>query len=566
MVTKHGVWWRGLSCFRATSKQTRLRDLCGYLLERSVSSVQLNQVYSQMHVNGLHRDNLLITKLINGLMLVGESRLACVIFNQVDCPNGLLWTSMIRGFSCNGSFREAIKFYEQMKHQYVQPNNFDFPVALKSCATLEALFEGEQIHADVVKLGFVSDVFVQTALLDMYAKCSRIEMAKRVFENMREKNVVSWTAIVAGYCRHGHLEQAQELFHEMPSKNIITWNVMVDGFARFGHLKMARWFFDRMPQRNVVSWTVMVGGYTKAGDMENARLLFDQMGEREVVAWTAMISGYAQNGKPDEAIELFHEMLAADVKPDEITILGVASAGAQLGSLHMSNWIEDCIDKCGFGCDVRVQNAVINMYVQCGRIDRAFCVFEKIAEKDVVSYNSMIMGCANHGDTDRALCVFSMMNRAKIRPNSITFTGLLTACSHRGLVDEGRRCFQLMLDSGYLSPTVEHYACMVDLLGRAGHLDEAHKLIENMDVSAKASTWGALLGACRIHGNLGLAEVVSQRLFELEPNDPGNYAILANMYAEAKMWDAAVRVRMLIKDRQLFKTAGSSWVEVCDPV
>ncbi|XP_010245112.1 PREDICTED: putative pentatricopeptide repeat-containing protein At5g37570 isoform X2 [Nelumbo nucifera] len=542
-------------------RQTSLGDLYGYLLKRPKSSSQLDQIHAQIIVSGLHQDNSLIMKLIISLMACGKQMIASLIFNQVEYPN-VLWTSMIRGYSCYGHFRESILLYARMRHQHLCPNNFSFPFVLKSCAGLKALSEGEQIHADVVKLGFVSDVFVQTSVLDMYVKCSRIETAKQVFDGMTVKNVVSWTAIIAGYCRHGFLDMAQELFHDMPVRNVVTWNALIDGLAQFGDIERARWYFDHMPEKNTVSWTIMIGGYSRAGDVANARLLFDKMIDKEVVAWTVMISCYVQNGKPGEAIKLFHEMLRTNIMVDEVIMLALISAATQLGSLNVCAWIENCISECGFGSDIRILNAVVNMYVQCGNIEKAFNAFKKIPKKDVISYNSMITGYAHHGDANCALSLFSMMIDAKIQPNSITFTGILTACAHRGLVDEGRRYFHLMRDLGSIVPKMEHYACMVDLLGRAGFIDEAHNLISSMPIRPEASIWGALLGACKIHGNLELAESIAQKLFEIEPENPGNYAILANMYVERKMWDAATRVRMMMKRRGVCKTPGSSWAEV----
>lgn len=542
-------------------------DLYRYL-ERSSSSLQhLNQIHAQMLVNGFNKEtnnNSLTTKFITTLFSSGEPHLASLVFNQLESPNVFLWTCMIRGFSYNGGFKESILFYDRMRRQGVRPSNFSFPFALKSCAAVEALFEGEEIHADALKLGFVSDVFIQTALLDMYMKCRRIEAAEKVFDEMGERNVVFWTAIISGYCRFGLLEQAQELFEEMPTKNAVTWNVMIDGLARCGALEAARQLFDKMPVRNIVSWTTMICGYSRKGDMANARLLFDQMPEREVVAWTSLISGYAQNGEPGQAIKVFEMMLAAGMKPDGVTMLGVISAVSQLGSLHLCAWIEDCISRCGFEADVRILNAVINMYVQCGCIGRALRAFEKITEKDIVSYNSMITGCATHGYTNGALSVFSQMIKMEVKPNGITFAGLLTVCAHGGLVEEGRRYFRRMFDLGHVKITAKHYACMVDLLGRAGHLEEAYEVVLGMPIKPEASTWGALLGACRMHGNLSLAEVAAQRLFEMEPENPGNYTILANMYMERRMWDAAMGVRQLMKGNQIYKTAGTSWVEVTD--
>ncbi|KAJ4954711.1 hypothetical protein NE237_011494 [Protea cynaroides] len=503
-----------------------------------------------------------MARLITGLIRTGKARLASFVFNHVDCRIGFVWNTTIRGYSCNGSFGEAIAFYARMRCHRFEPHCLNLPFVLKSCAVLKALSHGEQIHTDVVKLGFVSDVFVQTALLNMYVKCCRMEAAVQVFDAMTVKNVVSWTAIIAGYCKHGLVEQAQKLFCDMPVRNVVSWNTMIDGLAQFGDMETALRYFNSMPWRNAVSWTIMISGFSRAGDVASARLLFDKMVEREVVAWTAMITCYVQNGQPGEAIKLFHEMLATDVEVDEVTMLVVISAAAQLGSVDLCVWVENYISEVGLESDIRVQNAAINMYVQSGSINKAIDIFNEIPKKDVVSYNSMITGHAIHGDAESAISLFSMMIAAKVQPNSITFTGILTACSRGGFMDEGLRYFYFMLKLGYIEPKVEHYACMVDLLGRAGHLNEAHNLIFSMPIRPEPSTWGALLGACRIHGNLALAEVVAQRLFEIEPGNPGNYAILANMYAERKMWDAANKVREMMKEKGLLKTSGTSWAEV----
>ncbi|KAF5204504.1 Pentatricopeptide repeat-containing protein [Thalictrum thalictroides] len=468
---------------------------------------------------------------------------------------------MIKGYSCCGSFKESLAFYVEMRCRGVFPNNFNIPFALKSCAALKALSETLQIHSDVVKLGFVSNVFVQTALSDTYVKCGRMEFAKKVFDDMSVKNVVSWTVIIDGYCRLGMLDQAKKMFHEMPIRNIVTWNVMIDGLTRFGDLETAQWYFDHMPERSIKSWTILIGGYSRAGSVDKARLLFDQMLEREVVAWTAMITCYVDNGKPEEAIKLFHEMVEANLKLDAVTMLTIISAVSQLGSLHLCAWIDNCVTERGFRFDLRIQNAIINMYLQCGSNEKAFKIFEKMPTRDVISYNSMITGYATHGDANQAFSLFSMMNKENVLPSSITFIGLLSACAHRGLVEEGRRYFRSMLDLCYVEVKSEHYACMVDLLGRAGYLEEAHNLILGMPIKPSASTWGALLGACRIHGNIVLAEVVAQRLFQMEPENPGNYAVLANVYADKRMWNSAANVRRVMEEKSLYKTPGSSWAE-----
>ncbi|KAL5716953.1 hypothetical protein ACHQM5_010052 [Ranunculus cassubicifolius] len=532
-----------------------------HLLKTSKTLTQRNQILSHMLVTGVYGDHYFLSTLINSLFKSRTPQLASLLFNWSSSSSSLLWTSMIRGYSSSNS-TESLLYYVQMRRRGFFPNNFNIPFALKSCGISKSLSIAHQIHADIVKLGFVLNVFVQTALLDVYVKCSKLETAQRVFDQMSVKSVVSWTAILSGYCRDGLLEHAQKVFDEMPVRNMVSWNVMVDGFARYGRLEIAQMYFDCMPQRNAVSWTIMIGGYSKAGIVDKARWIFDQMVEKEVIAWTAIMTCYVQNGKPHEAIKLFHQMLEARLKLDEVTMLTVITAVSQMGSLKLCAWIQSCIFESGFKYDIRILNATITMYVQCGSIEKAFEIFQKMPIKDVVSYNSMITGYASHGDAKQAFSLFSMMTRDNVLPNSITFTSLLNVCAHSGLLEEGQRYFRLLLDAGYVELRSEHYACMVDLLGRAGYLDEAHDLILGMPVKPSASTWGALLGACRIHGNIHLAEAVSKRLFEIEPENSGNYAILANMYADKRMWHSAANARKAMKEKSLMKTLGSSWAEV----
>ncbi|CAM8963782.1 unnamed protein product [Rhodiola kirilowii] len=465
------------------------------------------------------------------------------------------------GLACNGHLQEAIALYAQMRTQLVKPNNFNIPFALKACGNLKCISEGEQIHADLLKEGFISDVYVQTSLLDMYVKCGRVAMAKQVFDRMVEKTIVSWTAMLAGYCSVGLLDQAKDLFREMPTKNVVTWNVMIDGLCRFGNIAEARRYFDMMPVKNVVSWTTMISGYSRRQDVVNARLLFDKVVEKEVIAWTAMISCYVENGDPDEAIEIFREMQAAGVKADEVTFLTVISAVTETGSSNLCEWIHNCIKATHYGSKLKINNALLNMHASVGSVNKALKVFHEMSKRDVVSYNSIITGCASHGFADQALTLFSMMLNAGIRPNGITFTAVLTACAHSGLVEEGRKNFALMRKLGFIKPKVKHYSCMVDLLGRAGLIDEAYNLITSMPLEPEASIWGALLGACKIHGNLQVAEIAANKLFEMESRNPGNFCVLANIYSENKMWIEASKLRGMMMGEGVCKMAGRSLVE-----
>ncbi|KAL9677342.1 hypothetical protein QQ045_005571 [Rhodiola kirilowii] len=534
--------------------------LCS-LLEQYLSAAQLRQVHSLIILNGLHQDDTLVSYLVSSLIKCGRPNVAFTVFKQVEYQQNFLWTSMIRGLACNGHLQEAIALYAQMRTQLVKPNNFNIPFALKACGNLKCISEGEQIHADLLKEGFISDVYVQTSLLDMYVKCGRVAMAKQVFDRMVEKTIVSWTAMLAGYCSVGLLDQAKDLFREMPTKNVVTWNVMIDGLCRFGNIAEARRYFDMMPVKNVVSWTTMISGYSRRQDVVNARLLFDEVVEKEVIAWTAMISCYVENGDPDEAIEIFREMQAAGVKADEVTFLTVISAVTETGSSNLCEWIHNCIKATHYGSKLKINNALLNMHASVGSVNKALKVFHEMSKRDVVSYNSIITGCASHGFADQALTLFSMMLNAGIRPNSITFTAVLTACAHNGLVEEGRKNFALMRKLGFIKPKVKHYSCMVDLLGRAGLIDEAYNLITSMPLEPEASIWGALLGACKIHGNLQVAEIAANKLFEMESRNPGNFCVLANIYSENKMWIEASKLRGVMMGEGVCKMAGRSLVE-----
>uniref|UniRef100_A0A7N0ULN3 Chlororespiratory reduction 4 n=1 Tax=Kalanchoe fedtschenkoi TaxID=63787 RepID=A0A7N0ULN3_KALFE len=541
------------------------KGIVSHILEKHLTVAQLSQVHSQIIVNGSHQDDTLVSHLVSSLIKSGNPDVASTVFQQVKHPQNYLWTCIIRGYSsCDSHLQGAIAFYAQMRNQLFLPNNFNIPFALKACAKLKCICEGEQIHADLLKVGFISDVYVQTSLLDMYVKCSQVTKAKQVFDNMFEKNVVSWTAMLAGYFNSGLLDEAADLFQEMPTKNIVTWNVMIDGLSRSGNIVEARHYFDMMPVKNVVSWTTMIGGYSRRQDVVNARLLFDQMVEKEVVAWTAMISCYVENGNPDEAIEIFREMQAAGVKADEVTMLVVISAGTATGSFDICEWIQNCVKAGCYGSKLRISNALVNMYASVGNITKALEVFYGMSKRDVVSYNSIIAACGSHGFADQALSLFSMMLNAGVRPNSITFTGVLTACAHSGLVQEGRQNFALMHELGFIELKMKHYSCMVDLLGRAGFIDEAYMLVASMPIEPETTIWGALLGACKIHGNLHVAELAANKLIEMESGNPGNFCVLANIYSENYMWVEASKLRGMMMHEGLYKMPGRSLVEACN--
>ncbi|KAF9614679.1 hypothetical protein IFM89_019807 [Coptis chinensis] len=330
-----------------------------------------------------------------------------------------------------------------------------------------------------------------------------------------------------------------------------------------GVTDVAKRFFDKMAEKDVVTWNIMITHFSKQDDdMELARKLFDEMPERSVRSWTAMIAGYVQCGNPKEAIRMFTDMEAAGGKPNEVTVVAVLAACADLGALDLGRRVHEYLNQCGFGRNVRVCNTLIDMYIKCGCLEIARDVFYEMKERTVVSWSAMIGGYAMHGQAEEALKLFSKMSRIGIRPNGVTFIGLLHACSHMGLVDEGRGFFSSMTKDYEIIPQIEHYGCMVDLLSRSGLLQEAHEFIKNMPIKANGVVWGALLGGCKVHKNVELAEEAIKHLLVLDPLNDGYYVVLSNVYADAERWEDAARVRMLMRDQGVKKTPGWSSITV----
>lgn len=408
------------------------------------------------------------------------------------------------------------------------------------------------------------DVFVSTALIDFYGKCKEIVCARNVFECVLDTNAineVTWTAMIVGYLNFGDIVAAQELFDEMPKRVVGTWNAMISGYVKFHDLSNARTLFDEMTRRDVVSFTLMIDGYSKAGDMASARYLFEKLTEKDVVAWSALISGYVQNGKPNEAVKVFMEMQAQNVRPDEHIMVNLMSACSQIGSLQLAKWVESYVSRSSIDVHcAHVVAAMIDMNAKCGNMEMATSLFEKMRKRDLITYCSMIQGHSIHGRGAEAVRLFSRMLAEGLVPDEVAFTVVFTACSRASLVEEGLRYFHMMINDYSIVPSPDHYACLVDLLGRAGQLEAAYELIKSTPIEPHAGAWGALLGACGLHGDTELGKIVADHLFEVEPQHAGNYVLLSNIYAAADRWSEASDVRNMMCERGLQKLPGCSWV------
>ncbi|KAK1283019.1 Pentatricopeptide repeat-containing protein [Acorus calamus] len=496
----------------------------------------LKQFHASLIVKSFNSDRPSLRELIfaAAVDLSGSINYAHQLFDQISHPDLFMYNTMIRGSANSPSPSKAIAFYTQLD-RHLRPDNYTFPFILKACARISDVSLGSQFHAKVLKFGFESDAFARNSLISLHASCGDIAVAEALFDGGSARwDAVARSAMIAGYAGRGELAVARALFDETPAA-----------------------------ARDLVSWNVMITGYAKRGDMECARRLFDEAPERDVVSWNALVSGYVSRGSHCEALALFEEMRAAGETADEVTMTSLLSACADSGALDAGRRIHNALLEVArsAGLSVIAGNAVIDMYAKCGSIDRAVGVFWGMRERDVFSWNSVIGGLAVNGRAEEALRLFDEMRKARVRPDEITFLGVLAACSHGGRVEEGRFYFNLMKSEYGIEPNVKHCGCMVDTLGRAGLLEEAFELIGLMGVDRYPIIWRALLGACRLHGNVKLAEHANRMLVKMGQYESGNYVLLANAYGGIGAWVGMENVRKMMNDRGVIKEAGCSLIE-----
>nr|XP_010908160.2 pentatricopeptide repeat-containing protein At1g14470 [Elaeis guineensis] len=435
------------------------------------------------------------TVMVSGLSRAGEFEVARRFFDEMPERSIVSWNAMLSGYAQNGQAEEALRLFDRMMGVGIQPNETTWVTVITACSMKGDLRCAESLVGSLTERNVNMNCFIKTALIDMYANCQSLAKARKIFEEMEDRNLVSWNAMIAAYTREGDLSAAKELFDIMPARDVVSWN--------------------------------------------------------------SMISGYAQNGQWILAIELFKEMaIAKGLKPDEVTMSSIIAACGHLGALEFGRWLVCYINENQIRLNISGYNALIFMHSRCGSIEDARRVFREMSKRDVFSYNSLISGLASIGKCLEVLKLLKNMGEEGIKPDDITYLGVLIGCSHAGLLVEGCRVFEMIE-----SPTVDHYACKVDLLGRAGRLDEAKRVIDGMPVKPHAGVYGALLNACRIHKRVELAEFAAQELFKLEPENSGNYVLLSNIYASAGRWGDVESVRGIMRKRGVDKMIGCSWVE-----
>ncbi|KAK4769857.1 hypothetical protein SAY87_030389 [Trapa incisa] len=431
----------------------------------------------------------------------GDMNYAAAIFARVPRPNLFMWNTMIRGFSQSSSPEKAISlFIDMVTYSDVLPQRLTYPSVFKAYAGLGRADAGAQLHGWILKLGLEYDPFVRNTIIHMYANCGFLGEAHQVFDGSSELDIVAWNSLIMGYAKSGEMEESRRLFDMAPGRNTVTWN--------------------------------------------------------------SLLSGYVRNGQFIDALNLFHEMQKSDVRPSRHTMVTLLNASAHLGSLTQGRWVHKYLTRMGFELNPIVVTALIDMYSKCGYICRAYEIFQTAPEIGLSCWNSMILGLARNGHEEEAVHLFSQLESSSFKPDSVSFIGVLTACNHGGFVDKAIKYFRAMTERYSIIPTLKHFSCLVDLLGRLGCVEEAEQLIREMPVEADVVLWGSLLWASWKHGNADVAERAAERLIDLDPGESSGYVIMSNVHASSGKFREAAEGRISMKEIRVEKVPGCSSIEV----
>ena len=496
-----------------------------------------------------------------------------MVFDRMKERDVITWTVVIGAYAGSGRGVEAYELYLKMKEEGFQPKSGTFVSLLNGCASTGALEWVKDVHRHILEGGYESDVRVGSALVHMYAKCGSIEDAAVVFDIMKERDLITWNVMIGAYAGSGRGFEAYDLYLKMKEEGFqpdaVSYMSLLNDCASTGALEWVkdvhRHILEGGYESDVRVGNALVHMYAKSGSIEDAAAVFDRMKGRDLITWNVMIGAYAGSGRGVEAYELYLKLKEEGFQPDAVTYMSLLNDCASTGALE---WVKDVhrhiLDE-GYKSDVRVGSALVHMYARSGSIEDAQLVFERMEECDVMTWTIMIGGLGQHGRGLDALELFRKMKADGLVPDAYSFVALLSACSHAGLVDEGRQIFCAMKDYG-VEHTVVHFSCMVDLLGRAGLLEETKLFISSIPVEADAGTWGALLGACRTYGNVELGELAAKEVMKLEPADASPYVLLSNIYAAAGQWDQVSFIRHMMQEKGIRKEPGVSWIEISNKI
>ena len=501
---------------------------------------------------------------------VGKIQQGCRVFIEMPVRNVVSWTAVITGLVQAGYAKEGLVYFSEMQRSKVEYDSYSFAIALKACADFGALNYGREIHAKTMKKGFNESSFVANTLATMYNKCGKLVYGMRLFEKMRTQDVVSWTTIITTLVQMGQEEHAIEAFIKMKesdvSPNEYTFAAIISGVANLAITECGEQLHAHVLRIGLVDSLSVANSiitmYSKCGQLTSASMVFHGMTRRDIVSWSTIIAAYSQGGYGEEAFEYLSWMRREGPKPNEFAFASVLSVCGSLAILEQGKQLHAHVLSIGLEHTAMIQSALINLYSKCGSIKDASKIFNVAENEDIVSWTAMINGYAEHGCSQKAIDLFVKIHTGGLKPDSVTFIGVLTACSHAGLVDLGFHYFNLMINEYRINPSKEHYGCMIDLLCRAGRLNDAERMIKSMPFQRDDVVWSTLLRACRLNGDVDRGIRAAEEILKLDPNCAGTHITLANIYASKGRLSESANVRKIMKSKGVIKEPGWSWIKV----
>lgn len=500
----------------------------------------------------------------------GRLREARQVFYRVSEKDCYVWASIIFAHARQGQPAEAIRLYREMQCSSVKPDNHVFVAILQACAAAGNFAVGKEVHGEILSSVVKPDIFLLSCLVSMYAKCGRLEEARELFDRLPSKNVVTWTAMITAYVERGCGQGALSLYASMQRTGIppnhFTYSSVLRACVVTGDLHQGQQFHAEIQGKglegNIVIGGCLVDMYTKCGSLLEARSVFDRLPAKSVVTWNSIIAGYAQQELGEEALKLYDSMVEEGKKADLVTFLSLLKACASAGAVQKGEQLHAQIREMRLEGVLSVGNCLVDMYAKCGRLEDARRVFSALPTKDVVTWTALLNGYAENGDGQTALSCYQEMLQHGVLPDSATFLCLLVSCRLDGLVNDGQRYFKTMVDDYGIQPSMAHYNCMVDLLGRSGRLDEAERILQTMPYSNPVVGWRSLLCACRSYNDITRGQRCFDHIMAMEPENATAYVLLGHMYANAGMWEDVSRVEHLRKQAGAKKKPGKACIEV----
>ncbi|KAI3929708.1 hypothetical protein MKX01_025876 [Papaver californicum] len=492
------------------------------------------------------------------------------IFDEMEKRDCVTYNAIITGYSKEGYNAKAVEIFVEMQHYGFKPSDVTFTAVLGSCVGLNELSVGQQVHCFIVKTNFIWNVFVSNALLDFYSKLDKVIYGKKLFDEMPYLDGVSYNVIITGYAWNGQYKECLEVFRKLQltdfNRKQFPFATLLSTATTLHSLQMGRQIHAQVvvtfPESETEVINSLIGMYVKCGTLDEAKMIFRNHSNRNTISWTSMISSYVQKELNEEALNLFTDMCKAGVNADQSTLASILKAAANLGSLDLGKQLHSYTIRSGFMSNVFVGCAILDAYANFGSIKDASQTFDEMPERNIVTWNAMIAAYARNGDGEATFKSFKSLEKSGLQPDQVTFLGILSACSHLGLVTEGLQYFYCMSRIYKLDPLRKHYTCVVDILARNGLFEEVEKMMAEMPYEPDEIMLTSILSSCKVHKNKELGIKTANQLFKMDLRNGGAYVMLSNLYAEAGNWDEVAKVKKAMKDRGVKKVPAKSWVDI----